>query len=179
MNSAKRIAISLAKRVPSKAMSIHASLHHGSRHLSTGPERRDSPRRRKRGSAAAAGDGDSSRFTNAPNAITNIMEFIVAAQNFLDKIEVALFPMEQVNDVFIVQRTPSKLTITLAPPHGQYVLEIVEDLSIIRFVSPVSGGYTYVCDQVSGEWESQQDGHRLEGLLVRDLLRQVNGLPDL
>ena len=177
MNSAKRIATSLAKRIPSKALTIHASLRNSARYLSTGPQRQETPRRRKRGSAAAA--GDNTRFTNAPTAITDTMAFVDAAQNFLDKIEVALFPMEQVNDVFIVQRTPTKLTLTLAPHHGQYILEILEDLSIIQFRSPISGSYTYACDQVSGEWESLQDGHRLEGLLVRDLVRQVNGLPDL
>ena len=54
-----------------------------------------------------------------------------------------------------------------------------EEQTAIRFVSPMSGGYSYLCNAMTGEWECQQDGHRLVGMFVRDLVCQVNGLPEL
>jgi Frataxin-like domain len=113
--------------------------------------------------------------------VTDLLPFVLASQDFLDKIESSLMAMVEVNrdEVFIIQRSPSKLTLTLAPVHGMYTFEIVEEQRLIRFVSPLSGGFSYVCDSDTGEWGGAEDGHRPEGILVRDLVRQVNGLPNL
>ena len=49
---------------------------------------------------------------------------------------------------------------------------------IISLTSPVSGGYTYVLGADSNKFVGEEDGHSLEGMLVRDLIRQCNGVPN-
>ena len=193
MNHARAVASSLARRVIQKSMPMKNTLIPcavsarcrrviARRHFSDEPyDQLDMQprRRRRRPGSEDSGNSDGYRRSGSPIGVTDPLAFADAAQNFLDKIELSLIPMERVNDVFIINRTPLKLTLTLAPHHGQYVFEINEEQTAIRFVSPMSGGYSYLCNAMTGEWECQQDGHRLVGMFVRDLVCQVNGLPEL
>lgn len=47
----------------------------------------------------------------------------------------------------------------------------------IKAVLPVSGTKTYGFNSSSGRWVCKNDGHDLEGIIVRDLLRQCRGCP--
>jgi frataxin-like iron-binding protein CyaY len=107
------------------------------------------------------------------------------ADKLLVKIESALRPMEEYNDVFNITLTPrnhyssGSLTLELAPEDGMYSLEVEDEGMRIIFQSATSGRYNYVLSASTGEWVDEKDGHSFVGMLVRDLIRQCNGLPDL
>mmetsp|Transcript_18147 Transcript_18147/g.20941 ORF Transcript_18147/g.20941 Transcript_18147/m.20941 type:complete len:88 (+) Transcript_18147:1-264(+) len=87
--------------------------------------------------------------------------------------------MKKANDIFIINRDPTKMTLTLAPAEGDYSLEIFESNHAIDMQTPISGKFSYVLDTNTKEWVNQVDGHSLEGLFVRDLIKQCNGIPKL
>mmetsp|Transcript_8984 Transcript_8984/g.14984 ORF Transcript_8984/g.14984 Transcript_8984/m.14984 type:complete len:186 (-) Transcript_8984:1481-2038(-) len=153
------------------------------RHLST--------RRRRRGQTGTPAvnsnsSGDHATSTsemraaiNRPVKVTDMLQFVIAAQDFLDKIEDALEPMKKHNEVFIITREASKLTVTLRPGDGEYSLEIYEDSHSIMMQTPLSGKFGYCLSASTSEWVNEEDGHSLEGMLVRDMIRQCNGFPEL
>jgi frataxin-like iron-binding protein CyaY len=100
------------------------------------------------------------------------------------KLERALRPMEKHNDVFIITHTPrnhymdGSLTLELKPEDGTYRLEVNDESRRIHMTTALSGQLHYKYAS-TGEWADELDGHSLEGMLVRDLIRQCNGLPDL
>jgi len=116
---------------------------------------------------------------NRPVKVTDMLQFVIAAQDFLDKIEDALEPMKKHNEVFIITREASKLTVTLRPGDGEYSLEIYEDSHSIMMQTPLSGKFGYCLSASTSEWVNEEDGHSLEGMLVRDMIRQCNGFPEL
>lgn len=71
------------------------------------------------------------------------------------------------------------LMIDLGPVNGQYTIEVDIDLRMIRFQSPLSGAIPYFFDNGKSEWRSIHDGHNFVGMLVRDLIRQIKGVPKL
>lgn len=79
------------------------------------------------------------------------------------------------------------LWIDLGPVHGQYTIQADEAMQIIILLSPISGQRVYRYDNHESEsrpddpnrWMCTDDGHVLEGLLVRDLIRQIQGVPNL
>ena len=132
------------------------------------------------GGSAAAAAASSSSLGNKPVAVKDLGIFVVESQEFLDRVEEALRPMQAKNAVFHVDRpTATELRLRLAPGLGEYSLTVDETWQTLHFQSPLSGKYTYVLDQQSHKFVSEDDGHALEGLLVRDLIRQCNGYPDL
>lgn len=151
------------------------------RHLST--------RRRRRGQtgapvvrssdAAEHRSAEKRAAVNRPVKVTDMMQFLIAAQDFLDNMEDALEPMKKHNEVFVITRGASKLTVTLRPGEGEYSLEIYEDSFSIMMQTPLSGKFGYVLSAANGDWVNEEDGHTLEGMLVRDLIRQCNGFPNL
>jgi frataxin-like iron-binding protein CyaY len=107
------------------------------------------------------------------------------ADKLLKKLEAALRPMKKHNDVFHITLTPRNhyssgtLTLELKPEDGMYRLEVNDEACLVHMTSAISGHYNYVLSASTGEWVDEKDGHALEGMLVRDLIRQCNGLPDL
>ena len=139
--------------------------------------------RRRRGQTGAP-TGDTSTpegraAVNRPVRVTDTLEFVMAAQDFLDKIEEALEPMKKHNDIFIVTRDSNRLTLMLGIGEGEYSLEIYEDGSSILMQTPISGKFSYVLSSKTQDWVNEEDGHMLVGMFVRDLIRQCNGVPDL
>ena len=68
---------------------------------------------------------------------------------------------------------------------GTYWLTILPDNStsgggggVVVLQSPLSGSFTYIFDDSSGEWVGSEDGHSLLGMLTRDWIRQCRGVPD-
>jgi frataxin-like iron-binding protein CyaY len=166
------------------------------------------PPRRRRGNwntSPTADDGtrsSSSSFQNnyvqssksshilRPVAVMNAVDFEKASYALLDSLVRALRPMEDYNDFFQVCVTRNRekveheqqflweLTINLKPGDGTYRLVVDREACNLVMSSPVSGSYTYVLCQGSGNWVGEDDGHSLIGLLVRDLGRQCNGYPN-
>ena len=107
--------------------------------------------------------------------------FIPAAMEELEKIQNALEPMKKYNDVFHLNRSSNEigpiLTLELKPGEGQYEFQVDENECTLTLNSPMSGNYTYILippDRFVG----RDDGHSLEGMIVRDLIRHCNGVPD-
>ena len=113
--------------------------------------------------------------------VTNKSKFLNEVSLFLSKAEKALEPMKNYNDIFNIHRSSNEhgetLTIALAPSEGQYVLQVDEDLLTLSLRSPMSGNYTYVLCANTNEFVGMEDNHKLEGMIVRDLIRHCNGLP--
>jgi hypothetical protein len=103
------------------------------------------------------------------------------ADKLLVKIGAALSPMKNYNDVVSITLTPSSgsLTSELAPEDGMYSLEVDDEGMGILFQSATSGRNNYVLSRSTGELVDKNDGHLFVVMLVRDLIRQCNGLPDL
>ena len=91
--------------------------------------------------------------------------------------------MKEKNEIFVVERVRAEigdsLSIDLGPKDGSYKIEVNEEGHLIQYSSPISGSIGYVLSASTGEWVGMEDGHSFEGLLVRDLIRQCQGLPDL
>jgi hypothetical protein len=107
--------------------------------------------------------------------------FLKISNEFLTKTAKALEPMKAYNEVFNIHISTNeqgeKLTISLKPSEGQYVLQVDNDMFTLSLLSPMSGSYTYVLCQQTHEFIGMVDDHSLEGMLVRDLIRHCNGLP--
>ena len=162
------------------------------RFQSTTTKTRRSRRRRDGGETSSSSNAqqrnqndDESSSMNNPNEsvhkITNKSKFLQEASSFLSKAEKALEPMKNHNDIFNIHRSSNEhgetLTIGLAPSEGQYVLQVDEDLLTLSLRSPMSGNYTYVLCANTNEFVGMEDNHKLEGMIVRDLIRHCNGLP--
>lgn len=48
---------------------------------------------------------------------------------------------------------------------------------LIDFQSPISGSHTYSMNADTNRWEAEKDRHDLEGLIVRDIMRYITGIP--
>ena len=127
-------------------------------------------------------DDEERRFANRPESIIKDgPTFLHAVNEFLVCAEQALKPMKVCNDVFDVQLFTTKdgpcLTIILKPGDGMYTIQSYLDSSTCVLNSPVSGNNNYVLCGQTGKFVGMDDGHLLEGMLVRDLIRQCNGFP--
>lgn len=144
--------------------------------------------RRRRGGAIESvrqqSDDDDDR--RAPHvAVKDSALFQQEADKLLLKLDAALRPMEKHNDVFNLILTPrnhyssGSLTLELKPEDGSYRIEVNDEAKKVHMTTAISGHYSYVLSASTGEWVDEEDGHSMEGMLVRDLIRQCNGLPDL
>lgn len=115
--------------------------------------------------------------------IRDVLQFRQAASDLFDKLERALTPMKAKNDPFVISRLQGDIgevfQLDLGPKEGLYQLEISEDECVFEYSSPISGKILYCLSATSGEWVGVHDGNAFEGILVRDLIRQCQGLPDL
>ena len=117
-------------------------------------------------------------------AVLDSAIFLSAAKVLIDKVEKALQPMKHANDPFFLSRGFEEymgefLLLDLGPLLGQYTIQIDEENKIMLLQSPISGQIVYILSASTNEWVGEEDGHAFEGLLVRDLIRQCNGLPKL
>ena len=152
-------------------------LNHHSRSFSS----RSTVRRRRRTSEPSS-ETNERASANKPTAVVKNREiFQQSARAFLDRAEVALEPMKAHNEVFKLTRSSNEegdnLTIGLKPGEGQYIFQVDEEMCTLTLNSPRSGNYTYVLCGYTGGFVGMDDGHACEGLLVRDLIRHCNGLP--
>ena len=143
-------------------------------------------RRRRQGDKApeSSQESQSEQSTERSNVgvvvpVKDTVAFVVRSHEILDHIEKALLPLRSCNDIFDIERTPSGLHLRLAPSLGEYILNVDEDKHTMTMQSPISGSYTYVLDAMSDSFVGEMDNHSMEGLLVRDLIRQCNGYPSL
>jgi hypothetical protein len=137
------------------------------------------------------GDDDSSSGATATprQRIRRLKEpvaFEEQATMLLDTIFQALQPLQAINDPFILTRARDPdvgngeyILLELGPLHGQYTIQIDPEDCLIYLQSPISGGIHYFKSLDDDEWRSVDDGHIFQGMLVRDLIRQIQGVPKL
>lgn len=118
--------------------------------------------------------------------VTDLKQFTIKSEEFLNNIEESVQHMKQCNDIFIIKRLPAsddtpnnKLQIDLAPIHGNYYFDVDIDNRCCYYQSPISGKYTYVLSDTTHDFISEDDEHSLKGIFVRDIIRQCNGYPKL
>jgi len=118
--------------------------------------------------------------------VTDPARFREASDALLEKLYQAIKPMgPPVNkDPFVLTRGTEDdvgdfLLLDLGPVKGQYTVQVDNEQCLVVMRSPLSGQIAYVLSARTGEWCGQDDGHALEGMLVRDLIRQCNGVPNL
>jgi frataxin-like iron-binding protein CyaY len=68
------------------------------------------------------------------------------------------------------------LQINLGPLVGAYKISTTYSQRNVTMISPVSGAQIYVYVEGRG-WIGQRDAHDFEGLLTRDLIRSIYGVP--
>jgi hypothetical protein len=168
-------------------------LSSSSRHFHTTPSLSFAVRRRRRQSVAPTPKSDAEYDSDDEedggdqpqlDAVVDLVQFQQGGDALLEKIQIALEPMKRANDHFFVTRGTEEeigdfLLIDVGPVHGQYTLQIDLEQRCLVFQTPLSGQHTYRLSESNGEWMDEIDGHAFEGLLVRDLIRQVNGVPKL
>ena len=133
--------------------------------------RPDGRRRRKR--ARSPADGEAAAAAAA-------VPFSEAVPACFDRVAGAMGIMGELNEGFEVTRddASAELSLYAGPAHGEYRLVANAEEQCMSMISPVSGGNTYVRDAASGRWVSRDDGHDMEGLIVRDMLRTLRGVPE-
>lgn len=132
-------------------------------------------------------DGSSSSVSSSRKTIRRITDpeaFDTVSTELLDTIYAALKPLQEINDPFFLSRDTEwdmgdYILLDLGPLHGQYTIQIDKEQALVHMQSPISGIVQYYKDADDGEWRSVDDGHILQGLLVRDLIRQIKGVPKL
>ncbi|KAG7355930.1 hypothetical protein IV203_000616 [Nitzschia inconspicua] len=147
-------------------------------------------RRRRRGDNRIGEAATQEDTTSGPRSnplqhtpVRDVLLFRQAASDLFDKLERALLPMKAKNDPFILSRSHGEIgeifKLDLGPKEGFYQLEISEQECVFEYSSPISGKILYCLSSTTGEWVGLVDGNAFEGILVRDLIRQCQGLPDL
>jgi hypothetical protein len=115
--------------------------------------------------------------------VRDAIRFRQAASDLFDKLERSLMPMKAKNDPFRITRSQGEMgdifQLDLGPKEGFYQLHISEEECIFEYSSPISGKILYCLSSRTGEWVGVNDGNAFEGVFVRDLIRQCQGLPDL
>lgn len=141
---------------------------------------------------------------SVPTVSTKESQFLIAASALLEKLHASLQPLIPINDDMIVTQGVEEppfsegdvlsgnqnddeldsvvygpfLLIDLGPVCGQYSLmaDLLQRTMLLQ--SPISGQHVYRANG-HGDWCCVDDGHNLEGILVRDLIRQIKGVPNL
>ena len=144
-------------------------------------------------------DGSSSQTARSGSSSDRIVDFDLfenESDKLLDKLYNAILPMKSKNDIFILERGHDRtagpnVKVDLGPIIGTHYIDVNYSRFVVVYTSPVSGQFTYGLvkeendskkkDEGTSEfrWREVSDGHQLEGMVVRDLLKTANGCPKL
>ncbi len=103
------------------------------------------------------------------------------ARQTMVKVEKALISgMKEANvgAVFDVDTWDDAIDVDLGPSVGIYQVRYHDDQRVLELQSPKSGTYVYLWDELTGKWVGSKDGHDFEGMLTRDIIQQVKGVPE-
>jgi len=139
-------------------------------------------RRRNQSIQISEVDDEDEERTRESIAINDPVLFEHESGALLDKLFDALAPLRKINDPFILTRGEEDLgefiLLDIGPVNGQYTIQVDLEQRVVLLQSPISGPKSYLLAK-DLEWKNTEDGHSLEGLLVRDLIRQIKGVPKL
>jgi hypothetical protein len=144
-----------------------------------------SRRRRRGGSSETVDNVDEEKLQTSKLDSEGIIKdreiFLQASSSFLQYTVKALEPMKAHNEVFHVKLSSNqqgqRLTVSLKPSEGQYLLQVDDELCTLNLISPMSGNHTYVLCAYTGNFIGMHDGHSCQGMLVRDMIRHCYGMP--
>ena len=135
------------------------------------------------GTTVADSGGDFNRNALQHQPVQDTQIFQEAVNALFDKLERALTPMKAKNDTFIITRSQGDMgeifQLDLGPKEGSYQIYVSEEEHVFEYSSPISGKILYCLSASTGNWVGVDDGNAFEGILVRDLIRQCQGLPNL
>jgi frataxin-like iron-binding protein CyaY len=87
--------------------------------------------------------------------------------------------LPQVNRDFDLRVDSDRLSLTLAPTVGSYELSVDRPNQRLILFSPSSGVFKYEWSARHEAWVNESDEHFLVELLVRELLKHCQGVPNL
>jgi hypothetical protein len=121
--------------------------------------------------------GRKSRKDAAPKDVDATPYADVAAaqlRRFLACVE----PLRAMNAEFETEITSEEASVSLGREVGCVRLVLDQEREEIDFTGPISGTQSYRYDRSTCRWVGTRDGHDLEGLITRDLLRvSAGGIP--
>lgn len=159
-------------------------------HVSQSPQFVVGRRRRPSGTSTSQSPGNlgadgakSEKDKGSKELVRDPSTFVAEGMALLNKIMKALRPLEEINNPFLLTMSVDEdeknfISLDLGALHGQYIIKLDTKQQVLIFTSPISGRLTYNLE-TNGDWSNVQDRHNFEGLLVRDLIRQIKGVPKL
>lgn len=106
-------------------------------------------------------------------------EFASRAAAALEVIAASFEALKPVNDDLEVKfQAAHQVVASLSNQEAFFTVTIDTEDAKIAFVSPVSALQFYVFDLNSKRWVHAEDGHSLDGLLTRDVMRHAFGTPN-
>jgi len=106
-------------------------------------------------------------------------EFRARATRALENIRIGFENLQSDNKNLVLSAESEwDITAHLAGSDIKFSVEIDPKKFLLTFTSPESGGRTYYLDSRSDRWRDQLDGHGFDGLLTRDVMRHVYGVPN-
>jgi hypothetical protein len=127
-------------------------------------------------SGAARSDGWSEQVR--PGGLPSA-EFLRKAEACVGALHAGVEALHAQNPTADVVFVPGKaLTIELREQRAKFAFSVLEDTQTIEFFSPNSGSRSYAWNPERRRWLSVVDGHDMEGLVTRDMMRFIYGVPD-
>ena len=104
--------------------------------------------------------------------------FLISADECLDKFHRALLPMIPLNPSFVLSLIPGEEVKLDTGARGSFILTIAPETLCMNLLTPISGVYQYSHDPETDTWLSVADNHDMRGIVTRDLLRYFRGCPE-
>jgi hypothetical protein len=126
------------------------------------------------GAARSDGWSEQVRPGGLPSA-----EFLRKAEACVGALHAGVVALHAQNPTADVVFVPGKaLTIELREQRAKFAFSVLEDTQTIEFFSPNSGCRSYAWNTERRRWLSVTDGHDMEGLVTRDMMRFIYGVPE-
>mmetsp|Transcript_17649 Transcript_17649/g.28565 ORF Transcript_17649/g.28565 Transcript_17649/m.28565 type:complete len:163 (-) Transcript_17649:964-1452(-) len=103
--------------------------------------------------------------------------FKVAGEECVDLVARGLEELKGENPNLIVCKKGDSVEARFSDDANAFIVSMHPDKRQLQLLTPFSGIHNYEYDIESKRWIGHSDGHDFEGLLIRDLMRCVYGVP--
>mmetsp|Transcript_7883 Transcript_7883/g.10910 ORF Transcript_7883/g.10910 Transcript_7883/m.10910 type:complete len:151 (+) Transcript_7883:3-455(+) len=118
------------------------------------------------------------------NSVSKSLDFRAEVEEVLDKLFIAIKPLEEINPNFQCQLSNAEnssentKTLLVATKRGNFKFTPDMGKGILIFQSYITGYHSYQFDYESRLWLSiKPDKHDLRGMVTREFLRHCTGCP--